>query len=246
MIKPPCGGRTRPATPRRGRRPQAQCVQVIDFTGAPYGKSNPCFRRERAPSPSTGFFRLYHKPLISHNLVYNLPSLSTGFHGHILHASYTAHSTAETPWHAQSETARLKGRSARARLDCRDWPYSARKNSNQVCTLAIASHSAAPAHGAATLRQRRQTLPARSARHRRRLQRSERHRDFECAGQKKAREYWPPSPQAGYRVASAMDDYLAHLEAEGRTADAIRDARYRPTLSFCRSWDSQAVGIDRR
>jgi integrase len=44
--------------------------------------------------------------------------------------------------------------------------------------------------------------------------------------QRKAREY-RIAARAGYTVADAMDAYLAHLEADGRTPEAVRDARYR-------------------
>jgi integrase len=44
---------------------------------------------------------------------------------------------------------------------------------------------------------------------------------------RKARAQRATQAQAGYTVADAMDHYLAHLEADGRTRDAVRDARYR-------------------
>lgn len=44
---------------------------------------------------------------------------------------------------------------------------------------------------------------------------------------RKAREERAARAQAGYTVADAMDTYLSHLEADGRTPDAIRDAHYR-------------------
>jgi integrase len=44
---------------------------------------------------------------------------------------------------------------------------------------------------------------------------------------RKARAHRTAQAQAGYTVGDAMNAYLAHLEADGRTPDAIRDARYR-------------------
>jgi len=44
---------------------------------------------------------------------------------------------------------------------------------------------------------------------------------------RKAREERAARAQAGYTVAIAMDDYLDALEADGRSPDALRDARYR-------------------
>jgi integrase len=44
---------------------------------------------------------------------------------------------------------------------------------------------------------------------------------------RKAREEQATWAQAGYTVAVAMDAYLAHLEADGRSSDALQDARYR-------------------
>jgi integrase len=44
---------------------------------------------------------------------------------------------------------------------------------------------------------------------------------------RKARAERATRAQAGYSVASAMDDYLAALEADGRSPDALQDARYR-------------------
>jgi integrase len=44
---------------------------------------------------------------------------------------------------------------------------------------------------------------------------------------RKAREQRTTQAQAGYTIGDAMDAYLSHLEADGRTPDAIRDARYR-------------------
>ena len=44
---------------------------------------------------------------------------------------------------------------------------------------------------------------------------------------RKAREEQAVRAQAGYTVAVAMDAYLAHLEADGRSSGALQDARYR-------------------
>ena len=49
--------------------------------------------------------------------------------------------------------------------------------------------------------------------------------------QRKARED-RIAARAGYTVADAMDAYLAHLEADGRTPEAVRDARYRYSASI--------------
>ena len=121
----------------------------------------------------------------------------------------------------------LETRTARSRLKARDWPYY------RALDPGLHLGYRKPLSGSGTwLRRRREGADRKSYKHDK-LGIADDFSDPDgievlsyAQAQRKAREH-RVTAQAGYTVADAMDAYLAHLEAEGRGSEAVRDTRYR-------------------
>jgi integrase len=122
----------------------------------------------------------------------------------------------------------LESRTARGRLKARDWPYWRALDPGLHL-----GYRKPLGGGTGTWLRRRYDSEAKRYRHEP-LGAADDFSDGDgreilsfAQAQRKAREYRAVQAAAGYTVANTMDDYFLFLEADGRTPDAIRDARYR-------------------